>query len=522
MLFCFLLIFNNIQAQITSDRIDSIINSAFEILDHTAGFAIAVVKDGEIVHAKGYGVNSIETNVPVNENTLFGIASNSKAFTTAALAILVDQGKIKWEDKVIDHIHEFKMYDSYVTNNFNIQDLITHRSGLGLGAGDLMLFPEGGDFTIDDILASFQHFEPTSAFRTKFDYDNLLYLVAGELISRVSGLTWEMFIEEQILKPLQMDNSMASIENVNSKINVAKAHAVVDNTLVVLKSPSNDDEKKPEQKLNGAAGGIWASASDMCEWMLVQLHGGQYGPNLDKRLFTMAQKHEMWRMHTPMYQHQDPRSPFKVHFSGYGLGWFLSDFNGYLKVEHSGLIPGMSSQVTLIPELDLGIVVLNNSTGANFLDGLVNFILLDEYLKIETGINWLEMAKGMQQQQQEMGDPESRKVWKEIKENGIIDVNHEDYKGVFEDDWFGRVEIYEKDNELWFKSYKSPRLKGKMSFYKGNSFAIKWEYQDMNADAFAIFSLDVSGKAQGIKMKGISHFIDFSFDFQDLNLKRVL
>lgn len=511
-----------VNAQMTANQIDSIVNKAINMLDNTVGFAIGVVKDGQIVHVKGYGVNSIDLKEAVTADTPFGIASNSKAFTSAALAILVEQGKINWEDKVVDYIPEFKMYNDYVTNNFNIQDLLTHRSGLGLGAGDLMIFPDGSDFTINDVLTAFQHFEPTTAFRTKFDYDNLLYLVAGELTARVSGKTWETFVDEEILKPLEMHHSYASYDDAFKNDNIAVAHSFDGKTLNAIQNPKPDLNVNLKQKMNGAAGGIWASANDMCKWMLVQLNEGKYGTNLDKSLFSEQQQQEMWHMHTPMNQQKDPRSPFNVHFLGYGLGWFLSDFNGFLKVEHSGLIAGMSSEVTLIPELELGIVVLNNSEHADLLTGFMGFILLDEYLKLETGVNWLEMAKSIQQQRSQMGDPDSEKVWAKVEANKNVKVSKDNYVGIYEDDWFGKVEIVEKEGNLWFKSHKSPRLNGKMEFYNGNTFAIKWEYQDMKADAFAIFSLDENGKAQNIKMKGISRFIDFSFDFQDLDLTRVL
>lgn len=515
-----LMISESINAQMTANQIDSTVKKAISTLDNTVGFAIGVVKDGKIVHVKGYGITSVDSKEVVTADTPFGIASNSKAFTSAALAILVDQGQLKWEDKVIDYIPEFKMYNDYVTNNFNIQDLLTHRSGLGLGAGDLMIFPDGSDFTIDDVLTVFQHFEPTTAFRTKFDYDNLLYLVAGELTARVSGKTWETFVDEEILKPLQMDNSYSSYGNAFKNDNIAVAHSFDGKSVKVIQNPQSDLDADKE-KLNGAAGGIWASANDMCKWMLLQLNEGRYGADLNKTIFSEQQQQEMWRVHTPMNKQSDPRSPFKSHFSGYGLGWFLSDFNGFFKVEHSGLIAGMSSEVTLIPELELGIVVLNNSEGAGFLNGLMGFILLDEYLQLETGINWLEMAKGMQQQGQLMGDPDSEKVWAEVEANKNVKVKEDAYVGIYEDAWFGKVEVFKKNGDLWFKSNKSPRLNGKMAFYNGNTFAIKWEYQDMKADAFAIFSLDENGKAQSIKMKGISRFIDFSFDFQDLDLKRV-
>jgi len=511
----------SIFAQMTSRQIDSVVHKVINTLDNTAGFAIGVVKDGKIVHVKGYGIKSVDSKEKVTAETPFGIASNSKAFTSAALAILVEQGKIEWEDKVIDYIPEFKMYNDYVTNNFNIQDLLTHRSGLGLGAGDLMIFPDGSDFTINDVLTAFQHFEPTTAFRTEFDYDNLLYLVAGELTSRVSGKTWETFVDEEILKPLGMNNSYASYNDAIKNDKIAVAHSFDGKKLNAIQNPKPDLNANLKQKMNGAAGGIWASANDMCKWMLVQLNEGRYGADLNETLFSEQQQQEMWRMHTPMNMQTDPRSPFKVHFSGYGLGWFLSDFNGFLKVEHSGLIPGMSSEVTLIPELELGIVVLNNSEGASFLN-VIGLILLEDYLKLETGMNWLEMGKGMQQQRKQMGDPDAEKVWAEVERNKDVNVKNDNYIGIYEDDWFGKVEVFEKNGFLWFKSYKSPRLNGKMSLYKDNTFAIKWEYQDMKADALAIFLLDENGKAQAIKMKGISRFIDFSFDFQDLELKRVL
>ena len=173
---------NKAFSQVTSKEIDVIVQNALDNFT-VAGVAVAVVKDGKIIHQKGYGLKSIDSKAKVNEHTNFGIASNSKAFTTAALAILVEEGKVLWNDKVIDHIPEFKMYNDYVTQNFNIQDLLTHRSGLGLGVGDLMFFPDGSDFTINDIITSFQYFKPQSAFRTKFDYDNLLYMVARRSMS---------------------------------------------------------------------------------------------------------------------------------------------------------------------------------------------------------------------------------------------------------------------------------------------------------------------------------------------------
>src|SRR6187399_838747 len=192
--------------QLSGSQIDSLTERAMKAFD-VPGIAVAVIKDGKVIHSKGYGVRSLNSKEKVDENTLFGIASNSKLFTAAALGILVDEGKLKWDDKVSDYIPEFKLYDPYVTAEFTIKDLLTHRSGLGLGAGDLMFFPDGNDFTMKDIISNLRYLKPVSGFRTKFDYDNNLYLIAGEIVTRVSGKSWAEFVEEKIFAPLVMDKS---------------------------------------------------------------------------------------------------------------------------------------------------------------------------------------------------------------------------------------------------------------------------------------------------------------------------
>ncbi|WP_262483905.1 serine hydrolase [Chryseobacterium sp. ERMR1:04] len=219
-----LLASNHVLGQITSKEVDALVTNAMGKFN-VAGVAVAIVKDGKIIHEKGYGIKSIDTKLPVDNHTNFEIASNSKAFTTAALSILVDEGKLSWTDKVKKYIPEFKMYNDYVTENFTIKDLLCHRSGLGLGVGDLMMFPDGTDFTIKDVVTSFQHFTPASGFRTQFDYDNQLYLVAGEVTARVSGMTWEAFIQKRIMEPLQMQNSFSSINQVKDMSAMALPHS---------------------------------------------------------------------------------------------------------------------------------------------------------------------------------------------------------------------------------------------------------------------------------------------------------
>jgi len=495
--------------QISSDEVDRLVENALKKFN-VAGAAVGIVKDGKVILARGYGMKSLKNNQKADENTLFGIGSNSKAFTTAALAILVEEGKLSWQDRVIDYIPEFRMYNSYVTENFIIEDLLTHRSGLGLGVGDLMIFPDSSDFTIHDIASSFQYFQPQSPFRTKFDYDNLLYLVAGEIIKKVSGLTWEEFVTQHIFKPLGMNNTQPTYSWTKGMKNVAVPYSDVNGTLKEI-PPFGD-------MVNGAAGGILSSANDMCKWMLVQLNKGQYGDSLENTLFTDIAREKMWTIHTPMRVNKNPR--YHSHFAGYGLGWMLKDVKGNLVVSHTGGMPGMLSKVTLIPDLNFGLVVLTNtSEGGSFVFETVSRTIVDSYLGLDK-IDWTEKIGEYAEQYKQKGDSVTTQVWETINANNE-NVNVENYMGIYEDKWFGKTEIFLKDGQLWFKSLRSPKLNGAMYYYKANTFAVKWEYKDMNADAFAIFCLDEEGKAQSIKMKGISPNIDFSFDFQDLDLKRV-
>ena len=509
-IFIFSIISTTLNSQISSPEIDKLVENAL-LKFNVAGTSVAIVKDDKIVHKKGYGVKSLETKLPVDENTNFGIASNSKAFTAVALALLVEDGKIKWEDKVIQHIPEFKMYNDYVTQNFNIQDLLTHRSGLGLGIGDLMLFPDSSNFTIDDILSSFQYFKPSSAFRTKFDYDNLLYIVAGELIARVSGASWESFVQERILNPLKMDHSFSSLKGMNDKSNLSSPHSTFSGTLKTI--------PESEEMINGAAGGIISNVDDLCVWMLLHLNKGKYGENLEKQLFTEESLREMWRIHTPLTAKNEPR--YNTHFSGYGLGWFLKDMNGKLCVTHTGYVAGMLSITLMIPDINLGIIVLTNTEmGGSDVFQAVSKTILDSYLKLPY-FDWTADIYTKSQANKNDDSDKVKEVWNTVEKNKKIELKKLDYIGTYQDVWFGEIEIYEHENQLWFKSLRSPLLTGPMAFYneeKGRetTFAIKWKTPDLGADAFAVFTFNKNGKVENIKMKGISEDIDFSYDFQDL------
>ena len=496
-------------AQLSSSQIDSLVAVAL-LKFKVAGTAIAIVKDGKVIHSKGYGVSDINTKIAVNENTNFQIASNTKAFTTTALAILEEEGKIEWTDKVIEHIPEFKMYDDYVTKNFNIQDLLTHRSGLALGVGDLMFFPDGSDFTIKDVLSCFQYFKPVSAFRTKIDYDNLLYMVAGEVIARASGMSYELFVQKRIIETLQMNNSFVGYLQ-KDKSNLATPHS---SELGTIKTIDNYDIGMAD-----AAGGIFSNVADMSKWMLLHLNKGKYGIDSKTPLFSLKNHREMWRIHTVLKTNQNPR--YNSHFNGYGLGWVLTDVVGKFKVSHTGGLPGMLSIVTMYPDLNLGIVILTNTeNGGEALFSSITNTIADSYLGLGDNA-WIDKMVSWRNDDKNEEDSITKKTWEKVELEKNYKVKNENFIGIYQDKWFGKVEVFEKNKQLWIKCYRSPKLNGPMAFYNENTFAIKWEYQAMNCDAFALFSFDNTSKAKFIKMKGISPNIDFSFDFQDLDLIRI-
>jgi hypothetical protein len=275
-----------------------------------------------------------------------------------------------------------------------------------------------------------------------------------------------------------------------------------------------------DSDLLAAAGGIYASVYDLSKWMIMQLNNGKYGNELSNELFSERQQNQMWKPHTNIGFTAKPNPRTKQHFEAYGLGWGIIDKQGKIVLSHSGGLPGMLSKTVLVPELNLGIVVLTNSLPGGKAYNSISEMILDSYLEIEER-DWIKEMADRAKATGHESDSVTTEVWKIVDENksSIIDLNN--YTGTYTDNWFGEVEITREDGKLWFTSKRSPKLNGQMFFYKATTFAIKWEYTDMNADAFATFSLNEEGKGIGIKMKGISPNIDFSFDFQDLDLNRV-
>ena len=498
-------------AQVEEKKLDELIQNTLTTFD-VPGMSVGIVKDGKVVYAKGFGVSSLTTKKKMDENTLVGIASNSKGFTATALAILADEGKLNFDDKVSKYIPEFQMNDAFVSQEVTIKDLLTHRAGLGLGQGDLMFFPEGGSLTVNDIIHNVRYLKPENSFRSNLDYNNIMFIVAGEVIHRVSGLSWAEFIEQKILKPVGMNASFGSYSRAK-KANVANmidAHAPVNGKAIAIPHDWNETAN--------AAGGIISNITDMTTWADFLMNG--FTTKDGKKLVSDKQIQQLWNLQisTPVAL----KNSYDSNFGGYGLGWFLTDVKGHKQVYHTGGLIGTVTQFTLIPDMKLGIVVLTNQQSGAAFTAITNTVK-DSYLGVADR-NWLKTLGDRMTKVNadfEKGKQEIFAKSETFKKDKNAQIKSEQIVGTYTDPWFGEVTISQEGNTHRIFCKNSPRLKGELLPYSPNVMIAKWDDRSYDADVFVNFNLDENGKSLGMKLKPISDITDFSFDFEDLDLKKV-
>jgi len=310
------------------------------------GLAIAVVKDDSLVFAKGYGVLEVGKPAPATAHTRFAIGSTTKAMTTAALAMLVDEGRLHWDDRVIDYLPEFRLYDPWVTRELTIRDVLTHRSGLP----SVDLLWTRGDLTNAEMINRLRTVRPATSFRSTWDYNNVVYTIAGAIVARVSGMPWDQFVRKRIFGPLQMRESLTLVADLPGQSDVATPHALSRDTVRVVPVRSTDGV--------AAAGSVWSSVSDMSRWMRFMLDSGRVGTT---RLITPATFSEIVapQIRAPKEEYPALRLARPNTFS-YALGWFVQDYHGETVWMHTGSIDGMSAIIGLMPDRRLGVYVLAN------------------------------------------------------------------------------------------------------------------------------------------------------------------
>lgn len=487
--------------------LDAYVAASMKTFD-VPGMAVAIVKDGKIVLAKGYGVRKVGDPTPVDEFTLFGIGSNTKAFTTAALATLVDEGKLSWDDPVYRRLPGFVMYDPYVSHEMSIRDLLTHRSGMGLGEGDLLFWPHT-TYTRDEVIYKLRFMKPHSSFRSHYAYDNLLYMTAGQIVPAVTGTTWDDYIRQRIFTPLGMTHSNVTNAGIKPGDNVAFPHSRLENKLQVIHFEILDNA--------APAGSINSCAADMAKWVQLQLNRGKF-VDRDGRLFTEQRSKEMWSPQTilPIGNYAPPLAGLKPTFADYALGWALRDYHGRKLVGHTGGVAGFVSRVMLVPDENLGVVVLTNAEEDGAFDSIL-YHVLDHYFGLPP-TDWIAAYKSVK----DMDEKDAAEAMKKAEGARAADSKPslplEKYAGVYDDAWYGPITIRMENAGLVITFDHTPSMIGDLQHWQYNTFKAHWRDRTIE-DAFITFALNPDGSIESAKMAAVSPLADFSFDYQDLLLK---
>lgn len=467
------------------------------------GMAIAVVAGDKTVFAKGYGVQKLGTDDRVDENTVFAVASNSKAFTTAALAILIDEGKIGgWDERVSKYLPEFALYDPYVTSELTIRDLVSHRVGLDTFSGDLLWYET--TYTDAEILNRLRHLKPVRGFRSGFGYQNLMFIAAGRIIEKVSGKSWGEFVKERILNPLGMTRTTTSIKDLSD--NAAFPHNESGgNGLRVLHRGNVDGA--------AAAAGLNSSVADMAKWIRLQLGAGAFE---GKRIFSEKQA---WEMHQPavilpISQAAAKSNPTR-HFNAYGLGWNLFDYHGRKIVTHSGGLDGMLSRTVLIPEENLGFVVLTNSEYPVY--SIMYQKMLDVLLDAPARDYNAEALKRAADSKKS-GDEAEQKLQASRVANTNPSLPLAGYAGTYTGALYGDATVSEENGRLVLRLLPAPNFVADLEHWHYNTFRIRWRPSVAYnfPPGFVVFKLDKNGRAAELEIDQPNS----DFWFYELELKR--
>ncbi len=487
--------------QDTEKQVDKYLSKAYTEWN-IPGMAIAIVKDGEQVLAKGYGLRDNSEKKKVDENTLFAIASNTKAFVSAGIATLVEEGTLNWDDKVVDYLPYFKLYDPYVTAEFTIADLLCHRSGLATFSGDLLWY--GSTLSREEVIANASMLEPARGFRSGYGYQNIMFMAAGEVIEEVSGIPWYEYIKKEFLAPLGMNRTLHSTEQLEKFPNHAEPHNDVNGENVAIDWVNWENM--------GRAGPFTSNVNDLSEWMKLQLEQGTKG---EQEFWTKDHSNLMWTVHTPKKLSTWHRTNFpSKHFSGYGLGWDLYDYHGRLIVNHGGGYDGFISQTILVPEEKLGFVILTNSN--SFFPYAMMYHILDLYLAPDEAKDWGAYMLDLKKQ----GDARKINNEKAFEDARIRDTKPskalENYVGRYEDPMYGAVNVTSNDGKLLFQFEPTPLYHGTLSHWHYDSFRMTWGEQHFLPKGLASFILDAEGKVEELRIDCPNPDLDFT----ELNLMK--
>ena len=465
------------------------------------GMAIAIVKDDKVVLAKGYGVRELGKPDKVDENTLFAIASNTKAFTAASLAILVDEGKVRWDDRVTKFLPDFRLYDPWVSSQMTIRDLLSHRSGLDTFSGDLLWYDT--TYTTDEIIRRARYLKPVSDFRTKYGYQNLMFITAGRVIEEASGMKWADFVRSRILDPLGMTRTTTSVRDM--KENFAMPHNESGGKLRAL----------PVGFLDEAIGAVRlnASVADLAKWIRLQLGRGTFE---GKKIWSSERSNDMWQPNImlPISEAGQKANPTR-HFRGYGMGWFLEDYRGRKIMNHSGGLDGMLSYTVLCPEENFGFVVLTNNESPSYqiMMNKVRDIMLDA-----PDVDYNQIAKDTVAANKAAQTEEDRKVDAARLPGTKPSLPLAGYAGTYTAQMYGDVTVTEENGHLVMRLGPAPNFVADLEHWQLDTFQIHWRptVHYNFPRGFVTFTIDKNAKTDQLKIDQPNN----DFWFYELDLHR--
>ncbi len=464
-------------------RLDAYIEQA-RVQWEVPGLAVAMVKDDSVIFAKGYGVRELGKPGKVDAHTLFAVASNTKAFTAALLGLLVEAGKLNWEDRVVQHLPGFQMYDPYVTRELNLIDLLTHRSGLPVYGGDHLWI--GAQLDREEIMRRLRYLEPNAPLRAKFQYQNLMFLVAGQVIPAVTDTSWDDFVQARLLQPLGMRETVTSIRFLAGRDNVAAPHEVVQGKIAAIPYDSVD--------ATGPAGSLNSNVIDMAQWLRLQLGKGVYR---GRRLLSESTMRMLHTQHMPIPVTPWAEKNFGRHFSGYGLGWFMYDYRGQKVMSHGGGLSGMFSLQTWLPDKNFGLIILTNFAPHDLTDALT-YRILDAVL----GAAERDWSADFLRWRDEQREREAR-AEAELQAQRVAGTRPslalEAYAGTYFDEFSGAAQVKLVNGKLVF--YYNPRHTGEMEHWHYDTFRLTWHnpIYDMPKTALVTFFLDEAGRVEKLK-----------------------
>lgn len=454
------------------------------------GVAVAVVKDDSVVFAKGFGVREVGKPDAVDARTIFAIGSSTKAFTAAAVGMMVDEGKLKLDDPAAKYLPGFEMYDPYVSRELTVRDMLTHRSGLA--RGDLLWI--SGLYDRDEILRRVRYIEPSWSFRARFGYQNIMYLGAGQIVAHVSGESWDDFIAERIFRPLGMTSSSTSITALAGQADVATPHGEDDGRTITVPFRNVD--------FIAPAGSINSNVLDMAKWLRLQLGRGSFG---GRQLIQAKTLEEMWTPQTLVGDAGFQRTAPDSHFLAYGMGWFLHDYHGVELVEHGGNIDGMTALVALVPEERLGLVVLTNLDHTT-LPTAIFYRVVDAYLG-RPATDWSKRFLDLRAAGEKAAAERERKMEAARVTGTTPSLALDAYAGTYSDEAYGDAQVRAENGKLVL-GY-GPAFTGDLEHWQYDTFRVTWRQPGARVlvgKTFATFALDAAGKPTTLDLQGFTTF----------------